>query len=576
MSPFLFESTHARRSIRRLRALAWLAAVGTGFLQVWAVRFWLSPDGNTYLDIASAYLRGDWKNAVNAYWSPLFSWLLALCLATFHPDAYWESTLLHLLNFAAFLLSLLSFEFFFRNFLRARKQLAWAAAEDEALPEVAWWLLGYGVFFSTSYFVLSLGITTPDIWVAFWTYLIAGLILRIATSGGGLRLFAALGFALACGYLTKSFYFPMTFVFLPTAWLASRAPKKNLKQAASGLAIFLIVAGPWIFILSRAKHRFSFGDVGKLAFVMTIDQVQQPFFWQGENGTGTPKHPTRQLFTKPRIYEFGTPVGGTYPPAYDLSYWMEGARPHFHLAGVLSVLRQSVGSIFEFLSYQIECVVGLLFLLFLPNVGRWLPRFRQQWFLWLPPLLACIAYCLVLVEGRYIAPFMVLLWVSAFSLAASLASPLSSRNALALVLAMLSVTTLRLAKSSATDFLAAFKKQDNMDYRVAEGLHALGIQPGDKASALARMADVHWARLAGIKIVSEIPLGEETAFWTADSSDKSRVFSVLAGTGARVLIAKGVPPSAVPEDWTPIIGTDFYVYRLTPVRINDATGNLSH
>jgi hypothetical protein len=111
-SPFWTDPAGSRRNLRLLRAFFWLATIVTGFLQAWSARFWLSPDGTNYLDIATAYLRGDWKNAVNAYWSPLFSWLLAFSLRVLHPTPYRESTLLHLLNFAALLVSLLSFEFF--------------------------------------------------------------------------------------------------------------------------------------------------------------------------------------------------------------------------------------------------------------------------------------------------------------------------------------------------------------------------------------------------------------------------------------------------------------------------------
>ena len=46
-------------------------------LQAWAYRFYIEPDGVKYLEIARAYLRRDWTNALNAYWSPLYSWLLA-------------------------------------------------------------------------------------------------------------------------------------------------------------------------------------------------------------------------------------------------------------------------------------------------------------------------------------------------------------------------------------------------------------------------------------------------------------------------------------------------------------------
>src|SRR5712664_928654 len=117
---FWIEPADSRRDLRLLRALFWVITFAAGFLQAWAARFWISPDGNNYLDIATAYLRGDWKNAINAYWSPFFSWLLALCLRLFHPAPYWESTLLHLLDFVGLLVALLCFEFFFQSFLRVR------------------------------------------------------------------------------------------------------------------------------------------------------------------------------------------------------------------------------------------------------------------------------------------------------------------------------------------------------------------------------------------------------------------------------------------------------------------------
>ncbi|MGC1482990.1 MAG: hypothetical protein WA789_04280, partial [Candidatus Acidiferrum sp.] len=286
------------------------------------------------------------------------------------------------------------------------------------------------------------------------------------------------------------------------------------------------------------------------------------------------RHPVRKLLTKPRLYEFATPIAGTYPPSYDPSYWMEGAKPRFSLKGQLRVLRQSAGTLFKCVVDQIEYAVGLLFLLFLLDHPQWPARLRRQWFLWLPPLLACISYSLVLVEGRYIAPFLLLMWVAAFSFAVGSTPKFSSRNVSALALAILSITTLRVAKSTASDFLTVLAKQENADFEVAEALHVLGIHPGDKAASMARMGDVHWARLAGIKIVSEIPLGEENAFWTADDSEKAKVFDALASTGARVLVTKDAPPSAAREGWIPLAGTGFCAYRLATARKQDVNAEL--
>jgi len=561
-SSFWTDTAGSRRNLRFLRVFFWFATIVAGFLQAWSMRFWLSADATNYLDVASAYLRGDWTNAINAYWSPLFSCLLALVLRLFHPAPYWESTLLHLLNFAALLLSLLSFEFFFRAFLRARKQFGWAGGESEALPELGWWALGYALFLSTSLFVLSATVATPDIWVAVFTYFVAGLILRICMKGGGWGLFATLGFVLGIAYLTKSFYFPLSFVFLLTAWLAAGNPRKTMKYAALGLVTFFLVAGPWISVLSRAKHRLTFGDVGKLAFAEMVDDLPQPYFWQGEKGTGFPQHPVRKLLTKPRLFEFATPIGGSYPPGFDPSYWMEGAKPYLSLRGEMRVLRQSFGTIFQFLVEQMEYTVGVMLLFFLAlGVPNWAAPFRRQWFLWMPSLAACLSYAVVLVEGRYVAPFILLLWVAAFSCLFGAASQLSRRVALALVFALLSITGLRVVKNAIPELFCA---PQNIDFEVAEGLHKLGIQPGDKVAGLSRVAEAHWARLAGAKIVSEIPLGDEGIFWSAAPEEKRKVFNVFAATGAVVVVTKDPPLGAVKEGWIPLGNTAFYAYPLPP------------
>ena len=560
-----FEPANSRGNLRLLRLCSWIVTGVAGFLQVWASRFTLTSDGNSYLDIATAYLHRDWSNAVNAYWSPLFSWLLAICIAILHPSPYWESTALHLLNFLALLISLLAFEFFFKSFLQVGKRFGWSDGDSQGLPEVGWWALGYGLFVSTSLFVLTPSINTPDVWVAVVTYLAVGFLLRIYVNGGGWLLFAALGFVLGCAYLTKTIYFPASFVFLVTAWLAAGNRTRTLYQATFGLLVFLLVAGPWVLALSRAKNRFTFGDVGKLALVIRVAQLQDTFTWQGENGTGVPVHPVRQLLAKPDLFEFGTPVAGTYPPAYDLTYWMEGAKLPFSLKGVLLILRQSAGTMFQFLADQAEYATGLLLLFFLVRgQSGLLATVRKWWFLWVPPLVVCLSYTVVLVEGRYVAPFIVLLWITAFSSLMSLPLRVQRPVAIALLFAMLSVTGLRVAKFAVSDSLASLAHSQNADFEVAQALHSLGIQPGDKVAGLSRVAEAHWARLAGVKIVAEIPLGNELLFWTAPPDLQRKVLETVAATGAKAIVTSGSASSAINAGWTPLGGTSYYALLLPP------------
>jgi hypothetical protein len=528
----------------------------------------MTPDGTCYLDIASAYLRGDWHNAINSYWSPLFSWLLALAIWIFHPAPYWESTLLHLVNFAGILVALACFEFFFRSFVRHAEEFRSTEDTEPAFPEFVWWALGYGLFLSTTLFLLPASDTSPDIWVSAFTYIIAGLILRIHIAGGGWRLFGLLGFFLALAYFTKTFYFPIAFVFLPAAWMAAGDLRRTAKQAVFALAVFLAVAGPWIFILSRSRDRFTFGDAGTLNFAFHLNPIQQPFSWQGENGTGVPKHPVRQLLAHPRIIEFAAPIGGTYPPAFDQPYWMEGVRVRLNFHGLVAVLRQSIGSFFQIWQLQLEYAV-LLLALFLTVASRvaWWDSFRQQAYLWLPPLVACCSYIFVHIEFRYVAAFVLLLWLAAISSLLSLNSEASGRLVLALVLAIFCVTGLKAAKFAVSDYLAIRSSQQNVDWEVAQGLRHLGLQPGDSVAGLSRVAESQWARDAGLKIVAEIPLGDENVFWAAGPPTKENVFRILASTGAKMVITKNPPPSALNEGWLPLGNTSFYAHRLEVGRL---------
>src|SRR5260221_4374129 len=238
----------------------WTATIAVGLLQAWRARFDISGDGNSYLDVASAYLRGDFANAINAYWSPLYSWLIAFALWAFKPSGYWESTILHLLDFAGLLVALRAFEFFFSTFLVAKQNFARPEGDSVQLPVVAWWTLGYGLFFNATTEVLSMYPTSPDAWVCGVTFLSAGLILKIFIKGGGLSYFAALGLVLGLGYLTNAFYFPLAFGFLGTALFTNQGVAKNLDAALNPMLIHPLYADPLIFDSSHAELRFTYHD----------------------------------------------------------------------------------------------------------------------------------------------------------------------------------------------------------------------------------------------------------------------------------------------------------------------------
>src|SRR5947209_1174412 len=103
----------------------------------------MNTDGLTYLDIADAYMRGDWTHAVNAFWNPFYSWLLGIALRVLRPSSYWEFGVARLVNFLVYLGTFACFRFFLRELLRAPRdpEPGWTP-----LPEMPLRLVAYALF----------------------------------------------------------------------------------------------------------------------------------------------------------------------------------------------------------------------------------------------------------------------------------------------------------------------------------------------------------------------------------------------------------------------------------------------
>jgi hypothetical protein len=144
--------------IRRIQIVSWLFLVLAGIAQGWAVRHEIIADGISYLDIASYYARGDWHSALNGYWSPLYSWAVAALMLVFRPDPYWNVSLLHIVNFLAYLASLAGFEAILTDLLHLQRRLAGSGGFSE--PTIR--IVGYSVFLVASLMLIGIGYTSPD------------------------------------------------------------------------------------------------------------------------------------------------------------------------------------------------------------------------------------------------------------------------------------------------------------------------------------------------------------------------------------------------------------------------------
>lgn len=566
---------------RRLNTSRWvsvcfrLLALIMGGLHTWAAvtSYSMNADGISYLDIGDAYVRGDWATAINPVWSPLYSWILGPILALFKPPMRWEFPLVHLINFAIYLGALVCFEFFWRQLRQYQQGRTAESPHQFTFPDWAWWGLGYSLFIWTSLALIEIWAVTPDMLMAALVYVAAGLLIRLHQGHAHWRSFVLLGIVLGLGYLAKAIMFPLAFVFLGVSLFATKNRRQALSHVLMALLAFLCLTLPYVILISRAAGELTFGQAGTITYVRYVNGVPYPH-WQGEPaGNGTPLHPSRQIFESPPIYEFGTPLGGTYPISLNPVYWYEGVFTRFDAAQQGRLLLASLLFYFDLFFHQLGILLsGILSLYLLRQNWRFsLAAIVTDWGLAIVALAALALYALVLVEGRYIGVFVALLVANLLANVRISETPINKRLMAGVSLIMIGFMLLNLLTFNLAGYSDLTQNNSAVQTaappswpgEVAETLHQLGVQPGDSVGVIGYAFDSFWARLARVHIAAEMLAEDAEVFWTGQPTLRAEAMAAFADTGVMAVVAEYVPDYASLPGWHQVGTSNFYIY-ITP------------
>ena len=202
----------------------------------------------------------------------------------------------------------LPFVFYLHGLLRFVRERTSAGLRELALVA-----LSYPIFLWIALEVVTVYDVSPDLAAVAILCLTAGLLIRLKSSDP-LKKFALFGFILGVGYWIRTILFPLGFVILLSAYLWQRSSPRWMRAVAFSALVFVVTASPLVFLLSRQKGRFTFGDSGRVNYAWAVSPRTFSRNWQGkEAGSGKPAHPTRQLLMHPPLFEFDGPVDGTYP-----------------------------------------------------------------------------------------------------------------------------------------------------------------------------------------------------------------------------------------------------------------------
>ena len=558
------QSSGERQANRTLRLACLVVAAITGSLAAWCSRTTMYPDGISYLDIGDAYWRGDWHNALNAYWSPLYSWFVGAALKVLRPSIQAEFPLVHLVNFLMYLVALGCFSFFIDTFVKqiAMEQERNSSPGDIGLPIWAFYVAGYSVFLTSSLFLITISFASADMLVAAVVYFASGVVLRILDGNAGTALFIAFGLALAIGYYGKTAMFPIAFAFLVIAGVIRKQAGRTLRPVLLAFGIFLLTTAPFITALSIAKHRPTFGDSGTINYTVNVGTVQ--FFMPREPAM---LHPITRISSAIEAYEYAQPVAGTYPLWYDPSYWHEGIHPHFNfkrqVRAIALAFAESCWIWFNaFLGLHISVAILFLYLIS-PKPSVCFKSAAAHWVIWIPAAAGILMYGLVVIEPRYLGAQYAVLWIVAF---AGVRLP-NRRSSTSLITAAVLVAAIASSALAGRDMWrtshdVGIGSKDIATpevTKVAQALLASGIHRGDKIAVVSdwlfpSRQGAYVARLAKVEIIAE---ARPDAYWTADETTRAALNRTFANAGAVALLTW--KPPRVDSGWQRLAGTSYYL-----------------
>lgn len=341
-------------------------------------KFQINGDATAYLDIAKNYASGNLKEAINAYWPPLFS-ILIVPFLWLNNHALMASKLATLTSGIFVLFSILVFIRSLKIDYIFRLAIIYAAV----IP-VVWF---------------ALGIVTPDLLsTAFSFFYFAFLFDEKYFNDRKYTIFAGLFGGLA--YLSKqyfAFFFILHFIIVHTGWLLGKKKLKRsiiIKYLFLGLSVFISIFIIWNGLISLKHGRLIISNPGALNHA-----------WVGPASPGFP------LFTQGRLIP---------PPKSSTSIWTDPTELKFSDWSPLSskenfkyqikLIQDNVAKTISILvSYSaLSYAMIIIYFIFI-----WREKIRSsfthtQLYIFLGIILFILGYTAINVQPRYLWPVMLL------------------------------------------------------------------------------------------------------------------------------------------------------------------------
>ena len=575
-------SPHARNLV--FAFLASVIVVGLFAVDGWYGRSYYAQDAISYLDVARAVERGDWRTALSPYWSIGYPVLIAAVRGFFPAGPMGEWTAVHVLNLVIMAATYGAFLYFLRVALTFTARVNGGEKAGENTPV---FVIGTAIFLLWQLQCGNASRVSPDPLVGGIFFLVVAVALNFSLRPSA-KTAMALGFLLGAGFLVKSVYSALALGVLGVLVLQAltrpgRLP--TLGKLAAAIPLIVLVALPYVVGLSHAVGKFTLGESSGLNYAWNVNAMPRSLHWQGGPGPfGAPVHPTHLEMKEPPLFTFAEPFHVTYSPWYNAPYWYEGYHGFFNAKNQARTIAQNLAMLrrcfFEGAHATVEMILaGVLLALGIFMLGlrrEWLVRLGRMWLLLLLPISAICVYLPVFIDIRYIVSFVIVLLVAPF-LPIFVPSPLISRGQATMLATFIAVLCgLIIASESTGDFYRALHRKlytEDPEWILGLNLAPWGIQPGDRVAAVNPGGDYDcaWASAAQVRIVAEIGNDaydrdhqpQDIALFTDHPDVQQTAFALFEKAGAKAVILVNHPDAPQGPGWCRVPGTNFWLHFLS-------------
>ena len=361
-----------------------------------------SADVVAYLDISDLIRAHQWHSVVNGYWFPLYPALLAIARVPLGSSLHYELMAARLMGAATNLLFIAATVFLVDALWTLQVNRGIAGLVPRGALRI------WAAVFSFSFSAKFLTWITPDSVLSALILLIVGFLVR-AVAKASLPSWITAGIAGGFAFWTKTFALP--FVALSVIFIALLNVRRTgvLRGLAAFSVVFLGIAAPWIWQLSSAEGKLSYGATGGLAAAWYVDgadrfnPVADPSLFHPGDAKANFRHPGELLSKHPEVVYFDRRVPGSTPQWDDPAFWSEGLTPRFVLHRSVTAFRTQAIAVIRALGGDLEI---LALIAALPMFGFGLRKGTIDDPLIIAVSLIALAgigvYALVLVEGRYV------------------------------------------------------------------------------------------------------------------------------------------------------------------------------